>query len=626
MSETDHSLSTSISAPRSRETHRTAWIVLAAVAAVLGAVVVGGVLFYMFRDPPQNSTERISAKVLRGTLPISVAESGEVRAAQRKIISNELRWPVIIEEVAEEGEHVQKGDLIIRFSCQQLEDQIAEDELDVRVAQDNYQAAAGTFDIAQMQAEDALRKAQTAVLDAEKDMEKYMGSEWYLRYKQVLDDLPPSVRVASMPTTTPATSTAPATAPAFMPNAALLAKMLAALREYEGGEWRQERDEAEADISMARGDLKLARDRLESKKKINADPELKQPYSDSEIESDQLNVDRLELKVRKAQTTLNILYKYTHPRKLRDTLTAVADAKLDLVATRVEQLNKVNLARTKMLTSETRLKREEDRLAEYKEDFATKLKYVAEEPGLIVYDTGSSRRFRSSEVTIAVSETIEPRQQLMIIPDMSTLQVETKVYEAVREQIYVGLPVVIRLDARRGEVLSGKVTKVALLPDSQGRWLSSDVKVYPTVVSFEGDISELNLKPGLTAKVEIMLATLKDVLFVPISAVFTNQDVTFCYRRSHGKVERTPVAIGRSSATHVQILDGLEERDDVLLVPPRNFKTDKELEPLKVARKGQAARAASRPAPGRGAPGSKPPSGRRRPPGARRGGRRGPRP
>lgn len=123
---------------------------LVAAAAVLGTVLVAGVLVIMFRDPPQNSTERISAKVRRGTLPISVDESGEVRAAQRKIISNELRWPVIIEEVAEEGEHVQKGDLIIRFSCQQLEDQIAEDELDVRAAQDNYQAAAGTFDITRM--------------------------------------------------------------------------------------------------------------------------------------------------------------------------------------------------------------------------------------------------------------------------------------------------------------------------------------------------------------------------------------------------------------------------------------------------------------------------------------------
>jgi len=110
---------------------------------------------------------------------------------------------------------------------------------------------------------------------------------------------------------------------------------------------------------------------------------------------------------------------------------------------------------------------------------------------------------------------------------------------------------------------------VAVLPDSQNPWLSPGVKVYPTVVSFDEDLSGLDLKPGMTCDVEIILAELPDALSVPIAAVFSDNESTYCYRLGpDGKAKRTAIKIGLTSETRAQVLSGLAEGDKVLLVPP----------------------------------------------------------
>ena len=388
------------------------------------------------------------------------------------------------------------------------------------------------------------------------------------------------------------------------------------VKKYVEGEWDQQRDEAESSILIAEGDLKLALDKLESKLKINRDPALNQPYSESEIEAEKLSVERLKLALTKAKTTKDLLIKYTHPRALRDLKTAIADARLDLEITEVDADTKNRLAAAAKASADVRLAKREARLKELKED-AAKLHVVAEEAGLVVHET--RRRPWHRPITLAVGEKISPRQQLMIIPDMTTLQVETTVYEAVRDQVYEGLPALIRLtrqEAKNNAVLTGTVHEVAPLPDSQNPWLSPGVKVFPTIVKFTDMKQTEGLTPGMTAQVEIILAELPDVLSVPIAAVFSEGEDTYCYRTEDGKHKRVPVKIGRSSETRVQILSGLDEDEEVLLAPPPGAKPTKKLKerpkmPAIATRPAatRPARAATRPA--RGSPG-RPQGGRER--------------
>jgi hypothetical protein len=208
-----------------------------------------------------------------------------------------------------------------------------------------------------------------------------------------------------------------------------------------------------------------------------------------------------------------------------------------------------------------------DTLDEYLAD-EKKLVTKADTAGLVVYDTASSR-WRPSNITVEIGEELGPRQQIMIIPDMTTLQVETKVYESIIDQVRPGMRAYIHLDAKPGEpAMLGHVSEVSPLPDSQGRWISTGMKVFNVTVKFDKSPETLKLKPGLTTKVQLVLARLEDVLSVPIAAVYTEQDQTYVRRVAGGKAEAVSVKVGRMSDKRVEIVTGLSEGDRVLLVPP----------------------------------------------------------
>ena len=127
----------------------------------------------------------------------------------------------------------------------------------------------------------------------------------------------------------------------------------------------------------------------------------------------------------------------------------------------------------------------------------------------------------------------------------------------------------------------GEVTKVAPLPDSQNRWLNPGVKVFDVIVKFGEPVE--GLKPGMTAQVELVLAELPDVLSLPVAAIFTEQDKTFCYRVNSGRCEEVLVKLGRMNDRRVQIVSGLKEGDKVLLAPPPEMPGEEREEPPEAA-------------------------------------------
>lgn len=488
------------------------------MVGIVAAVVVGatGAAVRALRKSGGNVLSIPTTKVTRGPMLVSVTESGEIKAEQREVITNPVRWSVIIKELADEGTIVQEGQLIIRMECKELDDAIVDQELRARSAGDEYQTANNKLVIAREVTRNKVAKAAQAVRDAEDDLKKYVD-----------------------------------------------------------GQWPVKQAEAKGRILLAKGKHELAVDKLQSMVAINADPELKTPYSKSEMEGQKLDVERLGLELENAESEKRILEEYTHQRTLRDKQIAVTDAELGLKTTELEAETDVRLAVAAEDSARIRKTRQEDRFKELQED-AEKLTVMAKKPGLVVYETRRRRWHRP--ITIAVDEKISSSQQLMIIPNMKTLQAETRVYEAVRQQVTPGLPALIQLDARPGKVLLGEVTKVAPLPDSQNPWLSPGVKVYPTVVKFKNELDIEDLKPGMSAEVEIILAQLKDVLSVPIAAVFADGEQTYCFRVDEkGNYQRTIVTLGRTSETRAEIVSGLSEGDSVLLAPPEGVQVGKKL-------------------------------------------------
>ena len=121
-------------------------------------------------------------------------------------------------------------------------------------------------------------------------------------------------------------------------------------------------------------------------------------------------------------------------------------------------------------------------------------------------------------------------------------------------------------DAVPDQPLQGEVTKVGVLPDSQNRWMSPDLKVYLTTISIEG--TKDWLKPGMTAKVEIMVDHLNDVIYVPLQAVTALDGHQVCHVSRGAKTEPRTVEIGQFNDEFIEIKSGLKVGEKVLLRPP----------------------------------------------------------
>lgn len=445
------------------------------------------------------------AVVARGPLVVSVTETGEVEAERRKVIANELQWPVIIKSVVAEGSMVKEGDTIVVFECKELMEAITKQRITVTSATATHTQSRESVVLKRKEMDNAVRKAEQAVVDANEALRRYVEASGPIKLA-----------------------------------------------------------DANSDIHTVKRDLALAQDQLNFKLKVNADKELNSPFSENEIEAEKLRVEKLKLSVNRAVTTRAVMEKYDHPAELRKLSMGVEDARLALERAKLEAKGEMLKAESTDEAAKATYEMQSAQLQDYEEE-AKKLIVKADKEGLVVYDTGRDRR-SSEVVTVEIGAKISPRQQLMIIPDMSSLQIKTKVYEAIIDQVRGELKAHVRLDSRPDAIFAGRVVRVGVLPDSQHRWLNPGVKVFGVIVRLDKDIE--GLKPGMTAQVEIELARLDNVLSMPVAAVFAEQDNTYCYRMENGQPRRTAVRVGRMNDMRVEILSGLNEADQVMLAPP----------------------------------------------------------
>jgi hypothetical protein len=95
--------------------------------------------------------------------------------------------------------------------------------------------------------------------------------------------------------------------------------------------------------------------------------------------------------------------------------------------------------------------------------------------------------------------------------------------------------------------------------------LSANVKEYATIVKIDGQ--QEGIKPGMTAEVEILVEHLKGVLALPVAAVVEQRGKFFCWVKQGGKLERRPLVLGMSNDEFIEVKDGVEAGDEVILNP-----------------------------------------------------------
>jgi HlyD family secretion protein len=152
--------------------------------------------------------------------------------------------------------------------------------------------------------------------------------------------------------------------------------------------------------------------------------------------------------------------------------------------------------------------------------------------------------------------------ELFTIADLSTLLVKAAVNEVDIGKVQPGDSVALSVDAFPGDTVLGIVRLVPPAARLQER-----VRVFDVEIEARGDGTVL--RPGMTANVRIRGPARENIVRVPVEAVLLDEGNPVVYTVSGaGEPARTPVTLGLSDLTHVEILTGVAPGDSVALEDP----------------------------------------------------------
>jgi RND family efflux transporter MFP subunit len=175
-------------------------------------------------------------------------------------------------------------------------------------------------------------------------------------------------------------------------------------------------------------------------------------------------------------------------------------------------------------------------------------------PGLVIYVEQGRMMERTK---IQEGDTVRRGQQILQIPDLSVMEVSLFINELDAEQVKVGQKARVRLEAYPREVFEATVTDLSTL--AQDTSDGGNVRVFPAVVTL--DRTDERIRPGMTASVEIVVATLDEALRIPLAALGVMGGG--CCVKVTGKKDPVRVTLGSRNESMVQVLDGLQEGDRI---------------------------------------------------------------
>ncbi len=172
-----------------------------------------------------------------------------------------------------------------------------------------------------------------------------------------------------------------------------------------------------------------------------------------------------------------------------------------------------------------------------------------------------------TELTIKPADRVAPGTTAIRIDDLAQLEVDVQVSEVDINRIQVGQEVNMSFDAILDKEYHGAVTQVAQV----GNVLQGVVQFNVTVELTDADD---DVRPGMTAAVNIIVEQLDDVLLVPNRAVRLVDGKRVVYILQNGQLETAQIILGATSDTESQVVDGeLRLGDQIVLNPPQYYET-----------------------------------------------------
>ena len=203
----------------------------------------------------------------------------------------------------------------------------------------------------------------------------------------------------------------------------------------------------------------------------------------------------------------------------------------------------------------------------------------------------TSLRIEEGEVVITGTMN-NPGTILMTIADLSVMEVEVEVDETDVVNVELGQEAEVKVDAFPDLIIKGEVTEVGSSALTKlGTASVEEAKDFKVVITLIDP--QKNLKPGLSASADIIVARKEDVLAVPISALVLKEDkekkkeIEGVYIVKEGRAYFQPVEKGIMGEMMIEIKSGLKEGQEVVVGPYSALRQLKDGILLKIERKSE---------------------------------------
>ena len=316
----------------------------------------------------------------------------------------------------------------------------------------------------------------------------------------------------------------------------------------------------EGDIALAEEEIKRAEEKLASTRKLR-----EKGYATSlEVQSNELTIKKQQNSITQTKKQQELFLKFEQPQQKKRYEAKLDQATVEEQRTIQKSNTLVESAEGTVLRRSEGLKAQQERLVLYKEQLI-KSEMRAPQDGLVIYARSSSRY---NDTYIKEGALIRKGYSVIDLPDISELMAVVQVHESFVRHIKTGQKAVVRIDSLPDREFQGVVRHVAPTPDARRKYYEN-ISVYDTHVWIQDENSQLpeDLKPGVSAKAEIVVAELNDVMMVPVQSVTTYKGQKVVQVKRGENLVVVPVKTGQFNNRFIEIKDGLKEGDQVSLAP-----------------------------------------------------------
>lgn len=266
-----------------------------------------------------------------------------------------------------------------------------------------------------------------------------------------------------------------------------------------------------------------------------------------------------------------------------------AKALFDAGAGSGEDLNKAQeqktIAETALKTASLQLQKAKKGIPDY-----IKRGYISQlEQAVILRDTLQrsieKQQVRSQMNGVILEKLVEPYSiassgtPAFTIGNTDALELEANILSDDSYKVQTGDTVEVTGKPLGDAVIKGKVTKIA----PEARTITSNLGVNQKRVQVNIDLigSFVTLKPGYNVDVKIITDTKKDIVAIPDSAVFDYEGKPCIFVLKDGKTVIRQVKKGLEGDDQIEITDGLNQGEQILIKPDNSIKEGTKIKPVK---------------------------------------------